>query len=394
MKFSKVIIGILAVVLLIATTTLFLAYQTLNYSFLSYDENINALNEINYKSYIIEQLAKNQLGDIEGLDELIENTSIKDLNLGSINYFINTSIENSLMYLLLKSDQLAPFDKRFVTEYKNNSVAAVIDPLLNIGIFGSITENLDQVDPEIAKRALIEIFKNKDISYTNDEVDAIIDSLYDGSPTKDKLRDELTKFVGNKIVIDFHPEKIVKRVLTMPRLAIFQLAHVVGQLVLIEMGLLLLLIIVLFFSKRGIMNSLLLTSIGTLLAYQSLRLARSSMVLEQTAQDGLLQDYYDYMSQLLIGHVNYVSVAMVLLIIVLFVIKGLFAKSSSKKNIHNESRFKLPRFIIASILVVAISYFGYTIYTESYQTYQTIEKYDIEKDLNNFDEVFKFDFQL
>ncbi len=394
MKILKVIIGILAVVLLIATTTLFLAYQTLNYSFLSYDENINALNAIDYKSYVIEQIAKNQLGDIEGIEELIENTSIEDLNLGSINYFINTSIENSLAYLFLKSDQLEPFDKRFVTEYKNNTISAIIEPLLNIGIFGSLTENLDQVDPDVAKRALIEVFKNKGISYTNGEVDAIIDSLYDGSPSKDKLKAELTKFIGKKIVIDFYPERIVERVLRVPRLATSQLEYVVGQLVLIEMGLLLLLIMVVFMSKRGIINSLLFTSIGTLLLYQILRLARGVMILEQTAQDGLLQDYYDYMSNLLISHVNYVSIALAILTVVLFVVKLRFGKPKDKRDRQNKSRLRALRVIIATALVVAIGYYGYNIYTVSYQTYQTIEKYDIEKDLNNFDDVFKFDFEL
>ncbi len=394
MKFLKIIIGILIVVLSIVTTTLFLAYQTLNYSFLSYDENINALNQIDYKSYVIEQLAENQLDEIEGLSELVENTSIKDLNLGSLNYFIDTFIENSLSYLFLKTDDLEPFNKQFVDDFKNQSIASVINPILNNDIYNSLIENIDQVDPVVAKKALTDLFDNKGISYTDEEVEGIITNLYNGTPSKEKLRDELAAFIGNKIKIGFYPEKMVKRLLYAPRLATSKLAYIIGQLVLMEIGLLLLLLIVVLFNRNGVFASILITTIVSILLLQMLRLARSMKIMTEVADNSLLEDYYGYMSTILVKYINYISIAAIVFLVILIVINLVMSKRVKNRVQKKEKRYRFLRFIVSVALVVAISYVGYMAYSEVNETYQALEKYDIEKDLENIDGVFEFKFEL
>ncbi len=394
MKFLKVVIGILAVILLIATTTTFLAYQALNYSFLSYDENIKALNQIDYKAYVIEQLAENQLDKIEGLTELVENTSIKDLNLGSLNDFVATFIENSLSYLFLKTEDLEPFNKQFVEDFKSKSIASVIDPVLNNDIYDSLIENIDQVEPAVAKKALTDLFDNRGISYTDEEAESIIANLYNDTPTKEKLRDELTAFLGNKIKIGFYPEKMVKRLLFAPRLATSKLAYVIGQLVLIEIGLLLLLLIAVLFNRNGVFASILITTIFSTLLLQILRVARSIEILNEMADNALLEDYYGYMSTVLVKYVNYISIAAIVFLVLLIVVNLIIGSRAKKKTQKSEKRYKIMRFIVSVALMAAIGYVGYTAYTESYETYQTIDKYDIEKDLENIDGVFQFDFEL
>ncbi len=395
MKVLKVLFAILIVLLLIISTTIVLAYQALHYSFLSAEENSKALNDAKAQSETIELFIENN--DITkdlNLPKIFNEQTVVAFNSTELGEFVTSAVDSSLDYMFLKSDQVQPFDKTFISSFKNNTIETIIDGFIQNDKSQLLLQNLDKIDKETFKKGLSESLNAIKVTYTEAELDSIANNLYDGEPSSEKLKDELTTFIGNKIDIQFNPEIIVEKVLSTPRLVNQKIGYIIGQLLLFEIVLLLLLLIAVLMSRNGLFVSLLITAIFSVGLLQILRIFRIVNIIGELPEKGLLTHYYDHMTALLVRNINYISIAVLVLLLALFIINLIISKNLNKSEATEQNRYRPARVIVSLVLIAAIAYIGYTMTIELKALNDTIKSYNIENELNDLDGIFELNFDL
>ncbi|PID81302.1 MAG: hypothetical protein CR995_00045 [Clostridiales bacterium] len=395
MKVLKVLFAILIVLLLIVASTIVLNYQVLHYSLLSAEENSNALNDAKAQAETIELFIENN--DVTknlNLPQMFNEQNVAAFNSTELGEFIKSAVKNSLDYLFLKSDKVEPFDKTFITSFKNNTIEMTIDGLLKSDNSQLLLQNLDKVDKETFKKGLAESFDEIKITYTAAELDGIANNLYDGEPSQEKLKDELTTFISNKINIKFNPETLVEKSLKTPRLINQKVDYIFGQLLLIEVILLIVLLAVVLLSRNGLFICLLITAIFSVGLLQILRIIRIGSFVSDLPEKGLVLHYYDHMSGLLIKNINCISIAVFAFLLIFLIINLIINKASNKSDTTAANRYRPARIVVSLVIIVAISFVGFQIYQEVQTVKHTIQSFNIEKELENLNDMFEMDLKL
>ncbi len=396
MKVIKVLIAILVVLLLIVSSTLLFVYESLHYSLLSYDENIAALSDEALIEEAVEEFANTKFEDIEGINDALEDKKIADFNTKKLAKFFESAFENSLAYLFLEEDEVEEFDKRFIDDFKENTIEAAFENMTQDPNYDLFVENLQYLDQESSKDALTQLFDSIPLKYEDDDIDKFAATLYeDGNPNKEKLKEAFVDFANDKVKIKFNPEELVEKALYLPRTINEELDTVFGMMLLIDTGLLILLLIFVLFSRNGVFICLSITSLFSVGALQLLRIFRSDALLEQLEESNLFSNYYDAMSGLLTRNINYISIG-VLAFLVLFLILNIILNKVLPERDEDDPkyRFRIVRVILSLVLIAGLTYFNYNNYMDVKEINEELESYDLEEefdDLSDFEGVFEFE---
>ncbi len=399
MKVIKVLISIIILLALIILAPTFFAYEAFHYSFLSYDENVTALSDGDFIRDAVEDLADINLEEKAALNGLLQDQNLAAFSKRGLGKFVNSAFENSLSYVFLRSDKVAEFDKQFIDDFKEDSIAMVIDTITNNAAYDLFAKNLQNVDQGTAAIALKKTFESVRIKHEQAEVDEIITELYaDGNPSEDKLKEALVDFANKRVIITFEPEAKIEKALYVPRAVVEKTDDILGKLMFINIALLILLLICCVYNRNVVFFWLLLASIASLGLFQLLRFFRYYDFSEQLQDSQALGGYFDKMSALLIRNVNYISLgvlaALVLYLIILIIVNKAMPR---QKDEESKYRFKAIRLILAIAIVGALSYFNYVGYTEVRELQDNLESYNFEtelEDLKDFKDIFEFKIDL
>ncbi len=399
MKVIKVLIGILILLSLVLTATVFFTYQAFNYSFLSYDENVAILSNGAFFKAAIEDLADVEIDEIKGLKQLLKDENLANFNKTGIAKFINSAFQNSLAYVFLKNDKLQQFDKQFIYDFKNDSISAVLNTATDNAAYDALAENLKHVDQATAKTALSKMLEGANIEFNEQDVDKILAKLYnDGEPTREKLTKALNDFANEKITIVFEPEKAIEKALYVPRTVVKSLDDIFGKLLLINIVLLILLLIVTIYRRNAVALWLFFSALLSLALLQLLRIIRYQSILEQFEDSKMLSSYYEKMSALFIRNINYISIAMLAATAALIIILLIWNKLSPSRDKDDPThRFKTVRLLLTIAIIGAIGYFNYIGYNDVKELQDNLKSYDFEKEfenLDNFEDIFEFKIDL
>ncbi len=395
MKVLKVLAAILIVFLLIITTTIGLTYQAMRHSLLSPEENVKALSDAKAQAETIDLfLENNDMTKELNLSDLISEDHLASFNSSELGDFVNSFVSNSLAYLFLESETVEPFDKTFISSFKDATISSALDVVMQDNSYQLLLQNIDKVDKSVAKNGLAEALTHAKLSYDDAELEGIVNSLYDGEPTKQKLKDELVTFIGNKVNIKFEPESAVERVLGTPRLVSHKFDYIFGKLLPIEIILLFLLLIVILMNSTGIFVSTLITLLCSVGALQLLRLFKLGTIGDNLPSKGLVPHYYGYMTERLTAVVNYISLAALATIVVLFIVNLIANKLSKKDPANPPKRQRGLRVVVSLIIVVVLVFVGYNISSETKAIQSALNDYNIEKEIENINDIFELKFDL